>query len=398
MIANHVRRPVPAFARAGAPLSEVRTYVDSLGLRERLRLRPVLAALRGSQGRGDRALRQHGHATGASRCGSFTYNHIGHFANASHAFAKALILGGVTHRFPQLRFAFLEGGVGWACNLVTDLVGHWERRRARRWRARRGRPTSISRLLARPVPRVRRPRLRRTRSTRSAGCVNLAEPFKTAEELTERAYRRSSFDDFAEVPVQSGRGAAAALRRALLLRLRGRRPDDRVGLRQARPPPAATRSSAPTSATSTCVDMIGGAGGGLGAGRARHDHRRRTSGSSSSPTRCGCTPRSTRTSSRARWWTTPWRSSLDPEVSLRRRPGPAIDGQDVLGTGREGDDQVHLGAEDRVAAGARSARPTTAAPAAVHGMFMKTFSGDGVAGIVTPSSFSAACRLSRQLS
>ena len=39
---------------------------------------------------------------------------------------RPLILGGVTHRFPQLRFAFLEGGVGWACNLVTDLVGHWD--------------------------------------------------------------------------------------------------------------------------------------------------------------------------------------------------------------------------------------------------------------------------------
>src|SRR6185503_15702683 len=31
MIANHVRRPVPAFMREGAPLNEVRTYVDSLG-------------------------------------------------------------------------------------------------------------------------------------------------------------------------------------------------------------------------------------------------------------------------------------------------------------------------------------------------------------------------------
>ena len=61
MIANHVRRPVPAFVREGAPLNEVRTYVDSLGLRERPRLRPVLAALRGSEDRGDRALRQHGH-------------------------------------------------------------------------------------------------------------------------------------------------------------------------------------------------------------------------------------------------------------------------------------------------------------------------------------------------
>ena len=142
MIANHVRRPVPAFAREGAPLNEVRTVRRLAGIRQRLRLRPVLAALRGSEGRGDRALRQHGLATGASRSTSFTYNHIGHFANASHAFAKALILGGVTHRFPQLRFAMLEGGVGWACNLLTDLVGHWERRRREAMEAR-PRPTNL---------------------------------------------------------------------------------------------------------------------------------------------------------------------------------------------------------------------------------------------------------------
>ena len=127
MIANHVRRPVPALRAGGRRRStQVRTYVDSLAYESAVRLRPVLAALRRSQGRGDRALRQHGLATGASRSTASRYNHIGHFANASHAFAKALILGGVAHRFPQLRFAMLEGGVGWACNLVTDLVGHWE--------------------------------------------------------------------------------------------------------------------------------------------------------------------------------------------------------------------------------------------------------------------------------
>jgi predicted TIM-barrel fold metal-dependent hydrolase len=42
---------------------------------------------------------------------NFTYNHIGHFAAAGHATAKAIFLGGVTRRFPELRFAFLEGGV-----------------------------------------------------------------------------------------------------------------------------------------------------------------------------------------------------------------------------------------------------------------------------------------------
>jgi len=59
---------------------------------------------------------------------NFTYNHIGHFADAGHAAAKGIFLGGVTRRFPQLRFAFLEGGVGWGAQLFGDLMEHWERR------------------------------------------------------------------------------------------------------------------------------------------------------------------------------------------------------------------------------------------------------------------------------
>ena len=61
---------------------------------------------------------------------NFVYNHIGHFAAAGHAVAKAIFLGGVTRRFPDLRFAFLEGGVGWGCQLFGDLIEHWERRGA----------------------------------------------------------------------------------------------------------------------------------------------------------------------------------------------------------------------------------------------------------------------------
>ncbi|MFM9885760.1 MAG: amidohydrolase family protein [Burkholderiales bacterium] len=59
---------------------------------------------------------------------NFTYNHIGHFAVAAEAVCKALFLGGVTRRFPNLNFAFLEGGVGWASILLGDLLGHWEKR------------------------------------------------------------------------------------------------------------------------------------------------------------------------------------------------------------------------------------------------------------------------------
>src|SRR6185369_15637785 len=111
MIANHVRRPVPAFMREGAPLNEVRTYVDSLGFESAYDYDPFWQRCADLQV----AVTAHSGSMGTNwreSVWSFTYNHIGHFANASHAFAKALILGGVTHRFPQLRFAMLEGGVG----------------------------------------------------------------------------------------------------------------------------------------------------------------------------------------------------------------------------------------------------------------------------------------------
>ena len=39
-------------------------------------------------------------------------------------------MGGVPLRFPKLRFAFQEGGTAWACNLYSDVIGHWEKRNA----------------------------------------------------------------------------------------------------------------------------------------------------------------------------------------------------------------------------------------------------------------------------
>ncbi len=59
---------------------------------------------------------------------SYVYNHISSFAEANHAFCKAVFLGGVAKRFPALKFGFLEGGVGWACSLLSDTIGHWEKR------------------------------------------------------------------------------------------------------------------------------------------------------------------------------------------------------------------------------------------------------------------------------
>jgi predicted TIM-barrel fold metal-dependent hydrolase len=59
---------------------------------------------------------------------NYQYNHIGHFASAAQAFCKALFFGGVTRRFPTLKFAFLEGGAVWGASLYADLIWHWQTR------------------------------------------------------------------------------------------------------------------------------------------------------------------------------------------------------------------------------------------------------------------------------
>ena len=59
---------------------------------------------------------------------NWVYNHIGHFGVAGEAICKSLFLGGVTRRFPKLKFSFLEGGGAWACNLYNDLIRHWKTR------------------------------------------------------------------------------------------------------------------------------------------------------------------------------------------------------------------------------------------------------------------------------
>jgi len=60
---------------------------------------------------------------------NFTYNHVGHFAESNHAFARGVFLGGVLRRYPSLNFGFMEGGVSWACQMCADLIEHWEKRR-----------------------------------------------------------------------------------------------------------------------------------------------------------------------------------------------------------------------------------------------------------------------------
>jgi len=65
---------------------------------------------------------------GRSSISSYMHNHIGHFADGSEAFAKALFFGGVTRRFPQLRVGLLEGGADWGARVYIHLVDRWHKR------------------------------------------------------------------------------------------------------------------------------------------------------------------------------------------------------------------------------------------------------------------------------
>lgn len=127
MLASLQRRPVSAVAKATPEASRYALWHDALGLDSEHDYDPVWA----------KCLELgipptfHSASSGIGLRGSisnFVYNHIGHFGAAGEAVCKALFIGGVTRRFPKLRFAFLEGGVGWACSLYSDLIGHWKKR------------------------------------------------------------------------------------------------------------------------------------------------------------------------------------------------------------------------------------------------------------------------------
>ena len=127
MVGGMMRRPVPALAEEHPEASRFVEWYDVIGIDSPHDYDPVWAKCRElrvapSFHNGGRSILLRNSPS------NFCYNHIGHFASAGHAVAKAIFFGGVTRRFPDLNFAFLEGGVGWGCMLYADLIGHWEKR------------------------------------------------------------------------------------------------------------------------------------------------------------------------------------------------------------------------------------------------------------------------------
>jgi hypothetical protein len=127
MCAGFVRRSIAAVARECPGAARDAYWLDTFGLDSQYDYDPFWGKCVGLK------INPAFHSTGfgwGSRTSTtnYIYNHIGMFAASAEALCKSLFLGGVTRRFPNLRFAFLEGGVGWACNLYSDLFGHWEKR------------------------------------------------------------------------------------------------------------------------------------------------------------------------------------------------------------------------------------------------------------------------------
>jgi predicted TIM-barrel fold metal-dependent hydrolase len=127
MLAGHVLRPVPSVARNAPDAARYAYWLDNLCLDSEYDYDPVWAKCcelkvaptfhSGGMGWGSR-----------TSVSTYMYNHIGHFGAAGEALCKAMVFGGVTHRFPQLKCAFLEGGVSWGATLYSDLIARWKKR------------------------------------------------------------------------------------------------------------------------------------------------------------------------------------------------------------------------------------------------------------------------------
>ncbi|HJU11013.1 MAG TPA: amidohydrolase family protein, partial [Candidatus Binataceae bacterium] len=129
LMPGYVRRPVAAAVRKSPDAARYAFWLDLLGLDSEYDYDPVWAKCLELK----IAPTFHSGSVGLftrSSISNFTFNHVGHFAAAGEAICKALFFGGVTRRFPDLTFSFLEGGAAWACTLLADLVGHWEKHNA----------------------------------------------------------------------------------------------------------------------------------------------------------------------------------------------------------------------------------------------------------------------------
>ncbi|MSQ26191.1 MAG: amidohydrolase [Dehalococcoidia bacterium] len=132
---------------------------------------------------------------------NYVFNHVGMLSRTHHALAKALFLGGATHRFPELNFAFLEAGVGWAVSLYADLHGHWEKRNGEAIRSLNPARLDVERLMglvaqyADPKTKAKMPEIRETFERKPPRPRNL-DDFHACGVKTPEDFRARFADNF----------------------------------------------------------------------------------------------------------------------------------------------------------------------------------------------------------
>ena len=158
------------------------------------------------------------------------FNHIGHFADGSQAFAKALFFGGVTRR---ARYAWPCWKAAAALDVYTHLVDRWEKRNRK---AVQNNPAHADLALLQDLfSRYGADFIRGRELDQRSCCATTwaSRPAAQPRAATGRAGR------FRRRRHRVGRGHPQALGGQLLLRLRGRRPHR--GGRLQRPRPSAGR-------------------------------------------------------------------------------------------------------------------------------------------------------------
>ncbi|MBL4890197.1 MAG: amidohydrolase family protein [Candidatus Lindowbacteria bacterium] len=133
MTPSLINRPITEVARIAPKASPYATWIDTLAFESAYDYDPFWAKCRELKV----AVTVHSGGSGwgtRNSVNNYMFNHIGNFAAAGEGLSRSLIMGGVTRRFPDLKFAFLEGGVGWATALYAGLVGHWQKRNRRELR------------------------------------------------------------------------------------------------------------------------------------------------------------------------------------------------------------------------------------------------------------------------
>ena len=127
-----ITRPIPALHREYPDAFPAAYYFDCYGIDSFHDYSPVWEAF----GKHKLAVTAHG-APGnryvplpRKSPTNYMFNHIMGHAYQQSELCLSLVMAGVPARYPRLNWGFLEGGAGWACDLLHGLHEHFEKRGA----------------------------------------------------------------------------------------------------------------------------------------------------------------------------------------------------------------------------------------------------------------------------